>query len=237
MTQDLRPTALCSPELDRRGTARLARPLGAALIAVAIGCATPGGEPESSPRLPAGSQLELEVDFDAEVQGEALQLTPRAGGVVTLEDGDGDLVAAFRLAGELLEVEAANGERVGVVARSEDRPGGLRVLQVPGGTPLYELRPEPDGDVKLTDAAGRLLYELKLRDYGFKVVDAQGSVESRVRARPEKISIRNPAGVTVLTTREPIPPLAAACISLREFPLEYAGALAVAVIHWSPPPR
>ena len=79
------------------------------------------------------------------------------------------------------------------------------------------------------------LYEIKVRDYGLKVVNGGGKLEGKVRIKRGKISLRDSEGKTVLGTRDPISPLAVACLALRDVDLNQRVGLALAVIHWSSP--
>ena len=96
------------------------------------------------------------------------------------------------------------------------------------------MRLDPDGDLKVEDAGGTRVAEVKKRDYGYKiVVPGQGDV-AKVRVRPQKVSIRNRQGVTYLATRDRIEPEAAAILAVERLPFEAAAGLAVALGIWTP---
>ena len=120
-----------------------------------------------------------------------------------------------------------------VVPPSDESPG-YRVLRPDPPVTLYELRSEPDGDLKLVDADGEVVYKLKWREYGVKVVRRDGEVESRIRVGSDKIAVRDASGDTFLSTRAPISREAVAAISLEQLRFEYAAGLAVAIAHWTP---
>ncbi len=88
--------------------------------------------------------------------------------------------------------------------------------------------------MRLENGSGNLLYKMKRRDYGFKTVDADGRVESRVRVKESKLSLRDATGATTLSTYDVIAPAAFACFTLRELPIEHQAALALGIIHWGP---
>lgn len=203
-----------------------ARP-GLYLLAVSLlwgGCATrepipPGG----------GIQLAHGIEFDGPDGADLLKLDPRRTGV-TLQDGSGFTLARFRIEEGRLRVQEAVGRAVSFVAPVSE--GGLRITESPGEGTLSVLSREPDGDLRLVDGADRTLYEIKLRDYGLKVVDGAGRSEAKIRVKEGKTSVRDATGRTVLSTRDPIPPLAVACLALRGLPLSHRAGLALAVLHW-----
>jgi len=183
------------------------------------------GVPDSEIRLSHA------IKFDGPNGKRLMELVPR-GQRVKLENARGELVVRFRLEAGRLRIELASRELVGFVAPQAADTGGLQVVGARGASVLYRLRREPDGDLKLQDGAGRTVYEVKLRDYGFKTVDARGAVQSRVRVKPTKVSVRDAAGKTTLSTDDSIPPPAAACFTLNGLPLEFQTGLALAIIHW-----
>jgi hypothetical protein len=115
------------------------------------------------------------VEFEAPDGRIAFAFESRRDGI-RLQDGGGKLLAVLRLEDESLTIEDARGHPVGVVVPPGEGSRGFRVLRPDQGTPLYEFRSEPDGDLKLIDANDELVYKLKRRDYGFKVVKRDGGV-------------------------------------------------------------
>ena len=182
---------------------------------------------------PTGGEIQLDhaIEFDGLDSARVMKLVPRRERV-KLEDANGELLARFTLDAGRLRVERAPRELVGFVVPAGEGGGGLQILDARGGKLIYQLVREPDGDLKLEDHDKNVLYVLKLRDYGFKTVDAGGAVQSRVRVKPEKVSLRDASGRTTLSTRDAIPPAAAACFTLGDLSLEFQTGLALGVIHW-----
>ena len=196
----------------------------ALLISFSLGasrCATRGGE----------IQLDHSIKFDGPDSAGLMKLVPRRERV-KLEDANGELLARFTLDAGRLRVERAPRELVGFVVPPGEGGRGLQILDARGGKLIYQLVREPDGDLKLEDHGHNVLYVLKLRDYGFKTVDAGGAVQSRVRVKPKKVSLRDASGRTTLSTRDAIPPAAAACFTLGDLSLEFQTGLALGVIQW-----
>ena len=148
-------------------------------------------------------------------------------GLIRVEDGRRRLLASLRLTAEAIEVEDIRGESRGRVPMSDDRT--YRVVAAGELGAQFELSIEPDGDMSVEGTGGALLYQIKKRKYGYKVVDASGQVESRIRSRAGKVSVRDGTGTTFLSTRQPMSPAAVAALSLSQVPIEYAAALALAI--------
>ena len=166
--------------------------------------------------------------------GELAFLLRPAGGAVEVRDGAGQTLAIFRLRQRGIDIEDIQGRALArAVPPSQER--GFSVLDPTVGAPRVSLHREPDGDIEVRDGDGARLYTLKKRSYGFKVLLASGEVESRVRSGDRKVSIRDREGVTLLSTRDPLPADAAAALSLERVPFDWAAGLAIAMIHWRRP--
>lgn len=199
----------------------------ASALAMALACA----------HVPDGGGIELAgaVDFAMHDDRLAFRLEPTRGGV-RVENGEGALLAALHLEGVGLAIEDASGHPLGTVVPPSGGSRGFRILAPDAETTLVELRREPDGDLKLFDSREELLGKAKRRDYGFKVVDRDGDVESRIRITPGKISVRDGSGVTFLSCRDRLPADAAAALFFERLRFEYAAGLSVALAHWAAAP-
>jgi hypothetical protein len=100
-------------------------------------------------------------------------------------------------------------------------------IEAPGGVRQFALQRQDDGDYKLETAAGELLRKIKKRDYGWKIEDAAGVELAKVKTKSGKTSLRDAKDVALLTTNDPISPLAMACLALEviEQPLRVALAI------------
>ena len=182
---------------------------------------------------PAGGEIHLDhaIEFDGPDGARVMKLVPRRERV-KLEDANGELLAHFTLDAGRLRVVRAPREVAGFVVHAGEGGRGLQIRDARGRKLIYQLVRDSDGDLQLEDAGHNLLHKLKLRDYGFKTVDAGGAVQGRVRVKPEKISLRDASGRTTLYTRDAIPAAAAACFTLSDLSLEFQTGLALGIIHW-----
>ncbi len=203
--------------MRKRSKARVLLAVSAALAA----CATAGG-----------LGMYDDIEFDGPEGTDFLELTPRYDGV-DLVDGYGDPFGRYALEGGTLRVRDGTGNELGSVQPTEGG-AGLELRGHRDGALLFLLDREPDGDLRLEDGAGKTLGKLKRRDDGYRVVDAEGRNRGRVRARTGKISLRDAAGNTRLSTRDPVPPEAVACFAFDEIPLAFQGGCALAIVHWQP---
>ncbi len=176
-------------------------------------------------------RLEATIRFDGADGRRLMKLVPRRG-QVKLEDAAGDLVARFKLVEGHLRVEGNDRAQLGVVVPADPDGMELHLLEGDHGKLLYRLTREPDGDLRLEDGA-RLLYESKKREYGYKTVDGEGRVRSRVRVKQNKISLREADGQTTLSTKDAIPPAAVACFTWLGLSVEHQTALALGLVHWA----
>ncbi len=201
--------------------------VGAFAVAMASAVACAHVENLESVRLVAS------VEFK-DAAGERAFRIEADGGDVRIEDASGAPLVVLRAGAGGLTISDGRRRRLGLVQPLGRRPG-FRVLTGEGGETLLELKAELDGDLSLRTSGGQRLYQIKRRDYGFKVLDAQGRLQSKIRSRPNKTSVRNASGQTYLSTRDSIPAAAVAALALDDVRFAHAAALCVAIIHWGLP--
>lgn len=192
----------------------------ASLAACWVGCASGG---------PVVSRA-LEVHFESGAGRPAFEASS-SGDAIEVFGGDGRLIVTLTPGDAGLVVRGPGGALVGSLEqRREDDGDELLVWSAADGSEGFGLEREADGDLELEDPAGETVYELKRRDYGFKVVDAEGESILRVRVSESgKISVRDRGDVTYLSTRDAIPVEVAAVWSLPGLDFVRASGFAVAL--------
>lgn len=197
--------------------------IAAVFLVVALACA----------HGPKGGGLGLPgaVDFETHDRRLAFRLKPTDDGL-RVEDGAGDLLAAVRMREGSLAIEDAQSRLLGFVRPPSDQDRAFLVLAPDGRRVLFELHIEPDGDLKVFDGNDELVCQAKRRAYGFKLLNRDGEVESRIRLGSNKISVHDASGVTFLFTRDPLSLESVAMIMLDEVRFEHAVGLAVAMTYW-----
>ena len=174
------------------------------------------------------SLARLEMAHEAEFEGadgeDAFTLEPDEQGV-DLELAEGGDLAGYRLVSGKLRVKHRNGTIHFVAPRGEKL-----ALTDADGRVLQLLGKQPDGDLTFEDGDGNRLYKAKVRDDGYKLEDSSEQEVARVKVREDKISIKDASGETILSTKDPFPPTAAACLALPHLAVEVRAGLALGVM-------
>ena len=84
------------------------------------------------------------------------------------------------------------------------------------GQRIFALQRQADGDYKLENASGELIYKIKKRDYGLKIEDASEAEVAKVKTKSGKTSLRNASDTTLLSTKGRISAMAMACLGFSE---------------------
>ncbi|MGI9431019.1 MAG: hypothetical protein ACR2PQ_02340 [Myxococcota bacterium] len=179
-----------------------------------------------------GSGVPRSIEFE-DGDGEALFRIERSGQWVRAEYAGGTL-AVVRIEAAGLSVSDRSGAPVGRVEPPGERRSSFRLSPLDASGSVLDLRWEKDGDLEIEDEEDRVVYEAKKRDYGFKVVDGEDRLETKVRSKNGKVSFRGTSGTTYMSTRGPIPLAAAVVLGLEKLRFEHALALSVALMQWPP---
>ncbi|CAM3409148.1 hypothetical protein G4177_00545 [Corallococcus sp. ZKHCc1 1396] len=164
----------------------------------------------------AGAKLKFKDGDDRE----RFSLKPKDDGA-KLVDGEDRELARYKWKGGDLKVSGPDDTVLAYVT------GGPDVFQVKDGAKgavRYTLAREGAG-WKLTDAQGAVLNTVASEGGGASVRGASGAEELRVKVRDGKLSLRDPAGNTVLATKTPVSPEAAACLGFGSLDLPVRMAL------------
>jgi hypothetical protein len=177
--------------------------------------------------------LQEEIEFQKASGDEAFRLDPESD-TAELQLAGGKRLATYERVGKnKLRFILKRGEVGGTIEPNKARD--RYTLRGPDGKKIERiLIREPDGDWQMTDAKEKVIVELKLRDFGFKVVDARDREIGRIKVKGDKISLRDGAKKEILTTKDTKNTLLAACFQLEGLTLPTKGAFAMAVITWPP---
>lgn len=171
------------------------------------------------------------IRFETGIGRLAFELRP-AKESVEVFGREGRLLLRIEIEAErLLIADSSTGSVVAIGPLPAGTHRGYRVTDELDGSLRSELRIEKDGDFRLLQSDDTVFYELKRRVYGFKLVDANGEVISRIRHSDDgRMSIRDAGNLTYLKTRDPIPVEAAALLAIPG--LSFAEATGLAVASW-----
>ncbi|RKH14902.1 hypothetical protein D7X74_19345 [Corallococcus sp. CA047B] len=164
----------------------------------------------------AGAKLKFKDGDDRE----RFSLKPKDDGA-KLVDGEDRELARYKWKGGELKV---SGPDDAVLAYVTGGPDVFQVKDGAHGAVRYTFAREGSG-WKLTDAQGAVLNTVASEDGGASVRGASGAEALRVKVRDGKLSLRDPSGKTMLATKTPVSPEAAACLGFDSLDLPLRMAL------------
>lgn len=188
-----------------------------------VGCL--GGSGLSSPLS--------EVRFESGIGRVAFELNPSQDGVDVVGRDRRSLLRIEFDKDRLLVIDSRESVVAIVTRLPTGAHRGYRLANANDESLRTDIRIEADGDLEVRDSNDAVLYKLKRRDYGFKIIDEKGEPIARVRRSNDgKISIRDESHLTYLKTRDAIPVEAVALIALPGLSFAEATGLAVAAWIW-----
>jgi hypothetical protein len=207
------------------GTAIVATALIAAIVAL-VPPASPAAPPqrEAAKSRGAGSSwdalLPSKIKFKDGSDRATFSIKPEPDGA-KLVGADEKELARYHAEGDRVRIKGAGEKVLGYVVGTGRK---LKVESADRARVLAELKVQDDGDAKVEDGRGALLYRLKKRDDGFKVEDASGRILATVKVKGDKTSLRDAGDKTLQSTKDRIGALPVACLAL-----ERAGELPIRV--------
>lgn len=136
------------------------------------------------------------------------------------EDGGAKLVdptereiARYTVSATKLKVKLPDDSVVAYIVEKSD---GFEIRDETQKIELFDMKRQSDGDWKLKTADDTVLAVVKKRDYGFEIEDGDDVSLSKAKLKAGKSSIRNADDETVLYTKDEIPSLCMAVLSLNE---------------------
>jgi hypothetical protein len=174
-----------------------------------------------------------EVRFESGIDRVAFEFSPSRDGVDVV-GRDRRLLLRIEFDDDrVVIIDPTAGEVAAVTRLPTGAHRGYRLADANDVALRSEIRIEADGDLEVRDSNEAVLYKLKRRDYGFKIVDGNGESIARVRrSSGGKLSVRDESHLTYLQTRDPIPVEAVALIALPGLSFAEATGLAVAAWIW-----
>jgi len=182
----------------------------------------------------AGSTSPLsEVRFESGIDRVAFEFSPSRDGVDVVGRDRRSLHRIEFDDDRLVIIDPSAGAVAAVTRLPIGAHRGYRLADANDEGFRSEIRIEADGDLEVRDSNEAVVYKLKRRDYGFKVVDGNGESIARIRRSSSgKLSIRDGNHLTYLQTRDAIPVEAMALIALPGLSFAEATGLAVAAWIW-----
>ena len=184
-----------------------------------------------APETPAVAvrQISSKLKFKGPDGEVAFSVKPESDGA-KLVDGSEQEIARFTVDQNKLKIKDAADVVLGHVIVVD---GHFKIENADQTRELFKLQMQSDGDWKLEDSGGRLIYKIKKRDYGFEIEDDKNNSLSKAKLKGGKTSLRNTAEETVLYTKDEINTLAFACMgfeAVKSQPLQ-AGLMTMVILH------
>ena len=172
--------------------------------------------------------LKQKIEFDGKDGEEIFRLDPEGEEADLQSAGGKKTLATFAKAGSAITIELPKKDELSKVTVDDARQ--KYVLSDPEGKTRWSLEREPDGDWELFDGARKLVIEIKLKDYGYKLVDENDTEKGKVKKRDDKLSLRDGKDDEILRTKDTDNPLAAACFLLPGLTFPEKAAFAVSIL-------
>lgn len=195
--------------------------LTALILAVVPGCggsddaADGGGAPvnasgqnSSSAKAKAKSNTLSKVKFKDGNAKTAYSLKFREDGA-KLVDGEEKEVARYTVSGRKIKIKDGDDNVLGYIVGDGKK---FKVEDAGQQITFFKLQPQDDGDWKLEDRKGQLVYRIKKRDYGYEIETPDDKRYRKLKSDKGKISLRNAKEETIYSTRGDIKALAVTCV-------------------------
>ena len=134
------------------------------------------------------------------------------GGVKLVDSNEREL-ARFTVSDAKLKVKLPDDSVVAYIVAKSD---GFEIRDETQKTELFDMKRQSDGDWKLKTADEKIVVVVKKRDYGYEIEDGDEVSLSKAKLKSGKSSLRNADDETVLYTKDEIPTLCIAVLSLDQ---------------------
>ncbi|HEY9799186.1 MAG TPA: hypothetical protein V6D25_02420 [Leptolyngbyaceae cyanobacterium] len=200
------------------------------LLASIVGCSNQAPNAIATPdatATPVVANVETsdKIKFKTEGGSDLFSLKKEQDGA-KLVDGKNQEIARIKAdkAGKI-KLKDAQDKVLGYVAVSQ---GNWKVENPDGKQDLYILS-QQGNNYQLTDGGKKEIYTIKSNEKGLEIARSDAGIVYQVRIKEGKISLRNPSGKTVFSTKSNISPIAFACFGFDVLTREQQAALAYAV--------
>ena len=190
--------------------------------------ATPTTNAAEEPAV-AVRAISSKLKFKGEDGEVSFSVKPEADGA-KLVDAKEQEIARFTVDANKLKVKDAADVVLGYVVVVD---GHFKIKNAEQTVELFKLQSQADGDWKLENGGGDLIYKIKKRDYGFEIEDGNDNSVSKAKQKSGKTSLRNMAEETLLYTKDDISTLAFTCMgfdAVKSQPLQ-AGLMTMVILH------
>lgn len=171
--------------------------------------------------------LPEKAKFKTEDGSEAFSLKRRDDGAKLVDGADKEL-ARLTIKGRKIKVKDAADKVLGYIVAAEGR---LKVEDA-DQKELFEWQRQADGDWKLKSADEKMIYRIKVREYGFEIETPDDKSVYKIKSKSGKISLRDSADKTKFSSKAAIPSIAVVPLgfdAIESLPLRVALGAAAAM--------
>jgi hypothetical protein len=203
------------------------------LLVSIVGCNQ--NQPSNSvitPNTPTATPIAASVEnsnkikFKTEGGSDLFSLKKEEDGAKLVDEKNQEIARIKAEKSGKIKLKNAQEKVLGYVVAS---PGNWKVENPDGKQDLYILSRQGNASYQLTDAAKKAVYTINANEKGLEVSASDKTLVYQVRVKEGKISLRNPSGKTVFSTKSNILPIAFACFGFDVLTREQQAALAYAV--------
>lgn len=167
------------------------------------------------------------IQFQGKGGTKTFSIQPVVGGATLLGTAEKE-IARFTIDSSYkrFRINSAAGKLLGYAAIK----GSAWAIENPERTKeLYTLSRQEDGNYQLKNEAGKAIYNIKLREYGFEIETPAKQSVYKVKVEEDKITLVDASEQTSLYTNSALPPLMLACFGFENLNIEQQAALAYAI--------
>ncbi|MBD2438320.1 hypothetical protein [Nostoc sp. FACHB-110] len=204
------------------------------LIATILGCSNENKTPiepqvSNSPIAVTAAKVNNQTDkikFKSETGADLFSLKQQADGAKLVDAKEQEIVKIKSEKSGKIKFKNPAEKTLGYVVIKQ----GYWKLENSGqNQELYILKKQPDGDYKLEDGTDKEIYQIKPRENGLEIFQANQQLIYKIKVKGGKTALVNPSEKTIFSTKANISPIAFACFGFDVLTREQQAALAYAV--------
>ena len=162
--------------------------------------------------LTSSGGLTDKVKFKSGAETTVFSLKPMDDGA-KLVDANEREIARYNLSESKLKIKGPNDKVLGYITASGS---DFKVKNAEQDVELWKLQQQDDGEWKLEDGNDKIIYKIKMREYGYEIEDNADNSLYKVKFKDGKTSLRDQEEKTVCYTKDNVSTLAVTCLGFEE---------------------
>lgn len=178
-------------------------------------------------RSQADTDADDTIQFKLKGGTNTFSIKPVVGGAKFLDAAEEE-IARFTIGSDSKRFRI-NSDAGKVLGYAAIKGSAWTIENAEGTKELYILSRQEDGNYQLKNEAGKEIYRIQLRDYGFEIETPAKQSLYKVKVEEDKIVLIDASDRTFLYTNSALPPLTLVCFGFEKLNIEQQAALAYAV--------